>query len=85
MAKPLQMALGSLMIQKEYGFSDRTLVEQLQENPYFQYFIGLPGFQLEAPFAPSLLVEFRKRLTEDILMDINELILKGDDDDDHFR
>ena len=82
LAKPLRMALGSLMIQKEYDFSDRTLVEQLQENPYFQYFIGLPGFQLEAPFAPSLLVEFRKRLTEDILMDINELILKGNDDDD---
>ena len=80
-AKPLRMALGSLMIQKEYDFSDRALVEQLQENPYFQYFIGLPGFQLEAPFAPSLLVEFRKRLTEDILMEINELILKGDDDD----
>ncbi|MDD3667057.1 MAG: IS5 family transposase, partial [Bacteroidales bacterium] len=82
-AKPLRMALGSLMIQKEYGFSDRTLVEQLQENPYFQYFIDLAGFQLEAPFAPSLLVEFRKRLSEDILMDINELILKGDDDHDH--
>lgn len=48
-AKPLRMALGSLMIQKEYGFHDRALVEQLQENPYFQYFIGLPGFQLEAP------------------------------------
>lgn len=79
-AKPLRMALGSLMIQKEYNFSDRTLVEQLQQNPYFQYFIGLPGFQLDAPFAPSLLVEFRKRLTEDILMDINELILKGDDE-----
>lgn len=81
-AKPLRMALGSLMIQKEYSFSDRTLVEHLQENPYFQYFIGLAGFQLEAPFAPSLLVEFRKRLTEDILMDINELILKDDNDDD---
>ena len=81
-AKPLRMALGSLMIQKEYGFSDRTLVEQIQENPYFQYFIGLPGFQLEAPFVPSLLVEFRKRLTEEILIDINELILKSDDDDD---
>lgn len=82
-AKPLRMALGSLLIQKEYGFSDRTLVEQLQQNPYFQYFIGLPGFQLDAPFASSLLVEFRKRLTQEILMDINELILKGDDDDDH--
>lgn len=81
-AKPLRMAMGSLIIQKEDDFSDRALVEQIQENPYFQYFIGLPGFQLEVPFVPSLLVEFRKRLTEDILMDINELILKGDDDDD---
>lgn len=80
-AKPLRMALGSLMIQKEFGFSDRILLEQIQENPYFQYFIGLPGFQLEVPFVPSLLVEFRKRLTEDIMIDINEMILKGDDDD----
>ncbi len=37
---------------------------------------------MEVPFAPSLMVEFSNRLTEDILMDINELILKGDDDDD---
>ncbi len=27
-AKPLRMALGSLMIQKQYGYSDRELVEQ---------------------------------------------------------
>ena len=50
-AKPLRMALGSLMIQKEYSFSDCTLVEQLQENSYFQYFIGLAGFQLEVPIS----------------------------------
>ena len=59
-AKPLQMALGSLLIQKQYDYSDRELVEQLTENPYYQYFIGLPGYQPEPPFVPSL-VEFRKR------------------------
>ena len=37
-AKPLQMALGSLLIQKEYNYSDRELVEQIKENPYYQYF-----------------------------------------------
>ena len=47
-AKPLQMALGSLMIQKQYGYSDRELVEQITENPYYQYFVGLPGFQNKA-------------------------------------
>lgn len=46
-AKPLRMALGALLIQKKFGFSDRELVEQIQENLYYQYFIGLPGFQLD--------------------------------------
>ncbi len=33
-------------------------------NPYYQYFIGLPGFDPETPFAPSLLMGFRKSLTD---------------------
>lgn len=73
-AKPLQTALGSLLIQKQYGYSDRELVEQIRENPYYQYFIGLPGYQDKIPFVPSLLVEFRKRLTDEILTEINEMI-----------
>ena len=72
-AKPLRMALGPLLIQKQLGFSDRELVEEIMENPYFQYFIGLPGYQTEAPFVLSLLVEFRKRLTDDVLSEINEM------------
>ena len=81
-AKPLRMALGALLIQKKYDYSDRELVEQIQENPYYQYFIGLPGFQLEQPFAPSLLVEFRKRLTEEKLAEINEMIIQRNKHDD---
>lgn len=73
-AKPLQTALGSLLIQKQYGYSGRELVEQIRENPYYQYFIGLPGYQDKIPFVPSLLVEFRKRLTDEILAEINEMI-----------
>ena len=75
-AKPLRVALGSLLIQKQYDYSDRELVEQITENPYYQYFIGLHGYQQEAPYVPSLLVEFRKRLTDEILGEINELILQ---------
>jgi hypothetical protein len=52
-----------------------NLLIGLKKDPIFKYFIVLAGFQLEVPFVPSLLVEFRKRLTEDILMDINEFIL----------
>ena len=81
-AKPLQTALGSLLIQKEYGYSDRELVEQIKENPYYQYFIGLPGYEYKAPFVPSLLVEFRKRLDENILAEINEMIAAYNNPDD---
>ena len=76
-AKPLRMALGALLIQKQYGFSDEELVEQLRENPYYQYFIGMPGYEDKYPFVPSLLVEFRKRLSEEILIEVNEMIISG--------
>lgn len=74
-AKPLRTALGSLLIQKQLQFTDRELVEEIRENPYFQYFIGLPGYQDAIPFVPSLLVEFRKRLTAEVLEEINEMII----------
>ena len=37
---------------------------------------------MEQPFAPSLLVEFRKRLTAEILGEINEMIIAHNKDDD---
>lgn len=81
-AKPLRTALGSLLIQKQLQFSDRKLVEEIRENPYFQYFIGLPGYQDAIPFVPSLLVEFRKRLTAEVLEEINEMIIAYNAPDD---
>ena len=62
--KALRMALGSLLIQKQYHYPDKELVEQIRENPYYQYFIGMPGYADKIPFVPSLLVEFRKRLSK---------------------
>lgn len=81
-AKPLRIALGSLLIQKQYSYSDRELVEQITETPYYQYFIGLHGYQQKAPYAPSLLVEFRKCLTDEILGEINEIIIRYNHPDD---
>lgn len=82
-AKPLRMTLESLIIQKQYGYSDRELVEQIMKNLYYQYFVGLPGFQEEQPYAPSLLVEFRKRLTEEILGETNEMIIVYNHPENH--
>lgn len=90
-AKPLRLALGSLIIQTKYQYSDRELVDQLTENPYYQYFIGLPGYQEESPIDASTLVLFRKRLKMDVIMEANEYMLeafkekptKDKSDDDH--
>ena len=79
-AKPLRLALGSLIIQNRFQYSDRELVEQLAENPCLQYFIGLPGHQTQAPFDAGTLVWFRKRITMDILNEANEYMLGHKDD-----
>ncbi|PHK51039.1 transposase, partial [Enterococcus faecium] len=74
-AKPLRMALGALLIQKEYSYSDEETVLQIQENPYLQFFIGLPGYQDERPFDATSMVNFRKRLDKTTLIEINEKIV----------
>ena len=76
-AKPLRLALGACIIQSEYGYSDEETALQIQENPYLQYFCGYPGYDDEKlPFDPSLMVYFRKRLTPEVLGEINEMILR---------
>ena len=75
-AAPFRMALGVLIIQKRKKLSDRTVIKEIQENPYLQYFIGMERFCHEAPIKPSVLVSFRKRLTADYLMEVNEYILE---------
>ena len=76
-AKPLRLALGACIIQAEYGYSDEETALQIQENPYLQYFCGYPGYDDEKlPFDASLMVYFRKRLTPEVLGEINEMIVR---------
>ena len=78
-AKPFQMALGSLIIQTKYSHSDEELTKQITENPYYQYFIGLSGYQETAPFDSSTLVSFRKRITAEMLIEANEWLLQANE------
>ena len=71
-AKPIRLAIGSLIIKQIEGLTDEKLVLHIQENPYMQYFCGLNGYSKELPFVPSLLVEFRKRFDDYVFWDINE-------------
>ena len=73
-AKPFRMALGALLIKEKLAVSDRETVQQIRENHYLQYLIGLEGYRDEEPFDPSSMVHFRKRITAEMLNEINERI-----------
>ena len=75
-AKPFRIALGSLIIKERLGISDRETVEQIRENPYLQYFLGLAEYSSKAPFEASMLVHFRKRIGEEIINEINRKIVE---------
>ena len=74
-AKSARIALGALIIKERLGTTDRETVEQIRENPYLQYFLGLPEYKDEEPFHHSLMTHFRKRFDKDTLAKINESIV----------
>jgi IS5 family transposase len=89
----VRMALGALIIKEHLCTSDRETVAQITENPYLQYFLGLPEFTEKEPFDPSTMTHFRKRISREMIDQVNEWIVeeqrssspKDDDDkgDDH--
>ena len=87
-AKPSRLAFGALFIQWRLDLTDEETVDQIRENPSMQFFCGFEAYTTEKPFDKTLLVAFRKRITEDMLKEITEeafaaeakkAILKGDD------
>jgi len=74
-AKSARIALGALLIKERLGTSDRETVEQICENPYLQYFLGLMEYHDEPPFDHSMLTHFRKRFDKEMLADINSSIV----------
>jgi len=73
--KDARLVIGAVIIKHKLCLSDRETVAQIQENPYLQYFVGLPGYQAEEPFAPSLLVEVRKRMGQKVFDTFHQAII----------
>jgi IS5 family transposase len=70
-AKTFRMALGALIIKEKLGISDRETVEQIRENSYLQYFIGMSTYSNKPPFDASMLVHFRERIDINLVNKIN--------------
>jgi IS5 family transposase len=83
-AKPIRLMVSLLMLKHIRNLSDESVVEQWEENSYYQYFGGATSFVAAPPCEASELVHFRKRIGEQGI----ELILKesirinGDDSND---
>jgi IS5 family transposase len=74
-AKDARLVIGAVIIKHKLKLSDEETVRLIQENPYLQYFCGLPGFQTEPPFAPSLFVEIRRRMGAAVFEQFHQAII----------
>jgi len=71
--------IGAVIIKHKLCLSDAETVQQIQENPYMQYFVGLSGYQMDAPFASSLFVDIRKRMGESVFEGFHRAIIDAQD------
>jgi len=76
-AKSSRIAFGALVIKEKLGCTDEETVEQIKENHYLQYFLGLHEYQEEALFDPSMMVHFRCRFKQDAFTAINDEFIAG--------
>jgi hypothetical protein len=74
-AIPFRTALGALIIKEKLGITDEETVMQIQETPYLQYLVGMQGYRDEAPFDPSMMTHFRKRISFEMISKVNEKII----------
>jgi transposase, IS5 family len=69
-----RVLIGAVIIKHFLNLDDRETVAQITENMYLQYFLGYSSYTKKAPFDPSLFVDIRKRLGEEVISEMNERI-----------
>ena len=74
-AKAARLVIGAVIIKHKLCLSNDETIDQIRENPYLQYFVGLSTFQTKAPFAPSLFVDIRRRMGEQVFESFNQSII----------
>ena len=72
-----RIAFGALFIKEYMNFTDAATVQEIQENAYMQYFLGLHAYRDEPLFDSSMMVHFRKRFSVNTLAKVNECICMG--------
>lgn len=74
--KDARLVIAALIIKHKLTLSDEETVLQIQEGIYLQYFAGLSSYKDEQPFAPSLFVDIRKRMGQEVFSSFEQIILE---------
>jgi len=62
--RPIRLMVGLVMLQNMFNLSDKAVVQNWIENPYWQFFCGFDYLQWKFPIDPSSLTRFRQRIGE---------------------
>lgn len=69
-----RIVIGSVIIKHKLNLSDEETVKIIEENPYMQYFLGLDEFSPMPLFSPSLFVEWRKVLGNQVFNEFSDIL-----------
>jgi hypothetical protein len=72
-----RIVLGALIIKHLEKLDDRGVIATIQENIYMQFFIGLKEFNPKPIFDPTLFVDIRKRVGNDIFDSLNVKLIES--------
>lgn len=70
-----RIIIGAMIIKHKLTLSDEETVQSISENPYMQFFLGLEDYVPDPLFSPTLFVEIRKKLGNDVFERFNTLII----------
>ena len=70
-----RIVIGAIIIKHICNLDDRETIAQITENIYMQYFMGYSALSNKPPFDPSLFVEIRKRMGDDLIAEMNLKII----------
>ena len=73
-----RMVMGTLIIKQKTGHSDDGVLQDILENPYMQFLIGLHEFTMVPPFASSSITNFRKYVTAEMIKEINDELFRAE-------
>ena len=68
--------IGSLIIKHVLNLSDEETLQIISENPYMQFFLDCNSFNPKLLFSPTIFVDIRKRLGNDVFNQFSDELIR---------